>query len=470
MSKVTTTQIPPSTSRWLGAERVDAKLDSLALGATVQGLRETDLRRVLSQLTQQQQERARATRYRLHGQLAPLTQLGHGSAQWTDLLALTTQPATSAGYTADFFRDFSYELLVPVRAEALANLPFHYQLYYQRVTGLELDVLAGTLATDAWGGILFPFTATQPLQLAGRTISGLPVALPVTQVLVRLVGPSGQQRYHWPADWSESEHTPASGSQTGFIPASVAANQAAVMSSLLSVFKPASWGTLSDGAFSATLLGQLVPLWAAYDLAFTQANVERNVRFIAHHLGLAGRLDTLTTDTGTEVVGPRVRFDPTLDAELVYLSWPRYSVSKELLVPDTTYNRTYISLLGYVHYVRTGNKLGLPFRFSWGAFHALKLADFAADIQRVPRVLAQPVPSWAWLDTTTDEYVYRDLLPSGSLDGERGVDFPFLNNAHYVYERVAHYVGPDLTDFNAYRAFARVLPTAQLLATPVARN
>lgn len=467
MANHTRKSLESGTGRWLKADAADAHVGAVQLTGQVGVLRETNLRRVLSQLEAQQSERELSRRYRLHGQLAPLSQLGRGPAQWTQLLDLVTQNPTAAGYTADFFRDFSYELLRPVRAVPVSGQANTYQLYYEIIPGVQLDVLSGTMSRDAWGGVLFPYAATGVVDVTDYTIAGLPVPLPVTELLVRLVGPVGTRRYDWPLDWSGEDAAPAPGSATGFLAQAVGAQLADVGAWLTSEFKPASWSTLDNGVFTARLLGQLVPVWAAYNLAFTLPNVQHNAAFVAHVLGFTGRRYQLTTDTGPQVVGPRVRFDPGKDAELVYLSWPTYGLNQALSVSDTPVNRTYLSELGYQYAASVGGALVLSFSFRWEAFHRLKLADFSDTIERVPRQHSGGEPAWSWLDPVTDEYVYRDLLASGVSQGERGVDFPFANNAHYVYERVAHYVGPDLTSFNSFRAFAHLLPSGRLLENPL---
>ena len=457
----------PAKSRWLGAPDSDSR-QAVQLRAQVRTVRETNQQRTLSLLTQQGRERLASTRYRLHGLLAPLSLLGRGVADWTRLSDLVDPTSTGNGPTADFFRDFRYEILLPSRAAPLVDQPGIYQLYYTPVEA-TVDVLAGTLSRDAWGGTQFPFTSTGVIELGGRIIAGLPVPLPPTEAVIRLVATSGTQRLNWPAAWqaSDAELTPVAG---GFRSEEVAAADPAVRAWLVSTYKPADWTTISDAIFAITLVGQLIPICAAYDLPFTVAALQVNRVFLATQLGLANWYGTLAPlETGTaEVVGPRIRFD-LAQGEISYLSWPVYSLDHPIRVVDSTENRAQLTSLGYQHQALHG-QLIVPFQFHWSPFSTVPLRSFAPDVERVARIGAVGDPVWAGLDPLTDELVYRDLLDPGVIQLGRGVDYPHLNSAHYVYARVGHYLGPDLSGYNAFRAFYAVLPTARLLAPLVPFN
>jgi hypothetical protein len=355
---------------------------------------------------------------------------------------------------------------VPTRAEALPGLPNYYQLYYEALPQVNVEVLAGTLSRDAWGGAHYPFTLTQPLDVAGRFIAGLPVPLPVTEVAVRLLGPADTKRYAWPASWKGGEQAPAPGSATGFRQSDVLVRRPEVVAWLLEALKPRGWAGVSDGWYVEKMLGQLVPLWAAYDLAFSRANLEANTTFVLAQLELVGYTHALVAlePRGKEVVGPRVRFDPA-QGELTYESWPHYAYAQSMRVADTPANRDLVSLLGYAFHPESAGTLLLRFNFQWSAFSRLPLRELSPFIERVPRVGTDGQPAWAYLDPVSDEWVYRDLLDPGVTQLTRGVNFPFLNNAHYVYARIAHYVAPDLSFYNAFRAFSRVLPAGRFVET-----
>jgi hypothetical protein len=458
----------PAGSRWLGAPLTDPT-QPVALQGTGRLVREVALERVLSQVAQQRVERQACTRYRIHGQLAPLTVSGHGPAVWSQFEQLATQLPSAAGATADFFRDFTYALYVPDRVEPLPGLVNTYQLYYRPV-GPAVDVLAGTLARDPWGGVQFPFVVTAPVELDKLVIQGLPVPLPVTEVVVALLGPTGSQRYSWPVDWSESELSPAPATSLGFDPGAVLSAADLVGAALLTELKPADWTGLSDAAFVAVALGALVPVFSAYNIEFTALNVLRNQGFLAAHLSMNGLgrplVNELTAPDGA-LVGPRVRYDP-LVGELEYLSAPRHGILQQLIIDDTLDNRATLAALGYRHQL-TATGLLATFALSWEPLVHLPLQAFAPVVVRADPSIPG-APSWAFTDPVTAELVYRPLLLHGEQQGDRGLDFPHLNGCHYVYQRVGHYVGPELSDYNSFRAFYRVLPTGRLRTSATAFN
>ena len=59
------------------------------------------------------------------------------------------------------------------------------------------------------------------------------------------------------------------------------------------------------------------------------------------------------------------------------------------------------------------------------------------------------VPSWSYFSNTDQSFRWRDLYSYGFIDNlERGVDYPFLNNAQYPFKDTIFRVTPDNFDFN----------------------
>ncbi len=465
-SAVTSAPLVPSDQRWIGAPVADVQ-QSLSLENSFRTVRNGELQCLLNLVEQQNAERAASTRYRLHGLFAPISFLGRGTATWTSLRDLLSDEPSAAGYAADFFADFKYELLVPTRAEALSDQPNYYQLYYAQAA-TQPDILGGTLSRDAWGATQFPFVVSRPLDLRDRVITGLPVPLPVTFVSFRLRGPAASQCYHTPADWSAAALAPAGESILGFRLDSLDRVRPGLRTLLLQRLKPATWGAMTDTAFVEWALEQLLPLWASYNLQLSVENVTLNLPFLARQLGL----DRATWSLGSpeesgEVVGPIVRFDPA-DGELLEVEPQRYVYERMVGLGDTATQRAELAALAYEYEV-SGGQLLVPFRFAWNPFTTLPLRFFSSTIETVPASQVAGQPAWAWYDARTDTVSWRDVLEPGVVQQGVGQQAPYLNDAQYVFTRVAHYVGPEMSFYNSLRAFRHVLPQTRLVASPVSR-
>ncbi len=463
---VTSTPLVPSDQRWLGAPVADVQ-QSLSVASTFRTVRNGELQRVLNLVEQQNAERAASSRYRIHGLCAPISFLGRGKAAWTSLSDLLSDEPTAAGYAADFFADFTYELLVPSRVEALVAQPNYYQLYYV-AAATQPDILAGTLSRDAWGATQFPFVLSRPLDLGGRVIAGLPVPLPVTFVSFRLRGPAATQCYELPTDWSGASLVPAAGSISGFQPETLDRVRPGLRTLLLQRLKPSSWAQMTDSAFVEWVLDQLLPLWASYNLQLSVDNVTLNLAFLGRQLGLDRAAWSLTSpEHSGEVLGPIMYFDPA-EGHLTEVESQRYVYERSVRVSDTSAQRDELGRLAY-RYDVSGAELVVPFRFAWNPFYSLPLRFFSPTVETAPASQVAGAPAWAWLDTSSNTMNWRDLLDPGVVQQGVGLDAPYLNDTHYVFTRVAHYVGPEMSFYNSFRAFRHVLPQTRLVASRVPR-
>lgn len=461
MKPLTVTASPAIASdrRWLAAPVADLQ-QGLQLQHTFRSVRNGELERVLNLVTLQAQERAASARYRLHGLLTPLAFLGRGTQTWTSLTDLLRDEPSSAGYAADFFADFRYELLVPTRVEALSGHPNYYQLYYERLPA-QPDILSGTLSRDPWGGQHYPYVVSRPVDLGERVIAGLPVPLPVTFLAMRLCGPEATREFTPPAAWQPTSADPDPASARGFRTDAIDRNRPGIRSLLVQQLKPAGWEKMSDAAFAEWVLDTLIPLWAAYDLAFNVATVTLNLPFLRRSLGWEPAGATLTTlSEGDEIRGPLVYYAAE-EGVLREVKPVRYAYERAVRLPDTVANRMQLASLAYGYQV-IGSELHVPFRFSWEPLSQLSLRAFSAYQETAPADRVSGQPAWAWTDASTGQVSWRDVLEPGVIQEGEGFDVPYVHDAHYVFNRVTHYVGPDLSHYNTLRAFRRVSPQTRL--------
>ena len=65
------------------------------------------------------------------------------------------------------------------------------------------------------------------------------------------------------------------------------------------------------------------------------------------------------------------------------------------------------------------------------------------------------VPSYATQFDSNGSYIWRDILDKGYIDpiSNIGVNYPFVNNKHYIYNNITLSVQPDMSHINTYLLF-----------------
>lgn len=69
------------------------------------------------------------------------------------------------------------------------------------------------------------------------------------------------------------------------------------------------------------------------------------------------------------------------------------------------------------------------------------------------------IPEYASEFDSNGNYIWRDILENGYVDPltNNGVNFPFLNNKHYVYSNIILSIQPDMSHINTYLMFNQTI-------------
>jgi hypothetical protein len=98
-------------------------------------------------------------------------------------------------------------------------------------------------------------------------------------------------------------------------------------------------------------------------------------------------------------------------------------------------------------------------RFRYKPFYEIKVREFGQEkiIQNITAstTIDNPIPSYAVKLDDAGNYLWHDLLDFGYVDPLEniGVDFPFVNGTHYVFENVILSMEPDMSHANTALVF-----------------
>jgi len=88
-----------------------------------------------------------------------------------------------------------------------------------------------------------------------------------------------------------------------------------------------------------------------------------------------------------------------------------------------------------------------PLGYYYKPHHKMTIKVFSNYIEESDGQTIGDLPTYAFYNRTTQEYIWRDIYTYGFIDNEdRGVDYPYLNTAHYPYDNFQFRIIPEGTN------------------------
>lgn len=79
----------------------------------------------------------------------------------------------------------------------------------------------------------------------------------------------------------------------------------------------------------------------------------------------------------------------------------------------------------------------LPSGYAYRPHSEITIRVFSDDIETGKKEEVDNIPSYAWFSESEQTFLWRDIFTYGFIDGNgNGVDYPFLNGAHYPFKNV----------------------------------
>jgi hypothetical protein len=88
-----------------------------------------------------------------------------------------------------------------------------------------------------------------------------------------------------------------------------------------------------------------------------------------------------------------------------------------------------------------------PLGYYYKPHHKMTIKVFSNYVEESDGQIIEDLPNYAFYKKSTQEYIWRDIYTYGFIDNEdRGVDYPYLNTAHYPYENFQFRIIPEGTN------------------------
>jgi hypothetical protein len=94
----------------------------------------------------------------------------------------------------------------------------------------------------------------------------------------------------------------------------------------------------------------------------------------------------------------------------------------------------------YYHKIRFNQKIfntGVDYKrgYYYNPHYKLQLRSFSSYVEESDGQVIDNLPYYSYYSNLNQEFIWRDIYPYGYIDSDGiGVDNPFLNNKHYLFE------------------------------------
>lgn len=91
-----------------------------------------------------------------------------------------------------------------------------------------------------------------------------------------------------------------------------------------------------------------------------------------------------------------------------------------------------------------GTSSSNPLGYYYKVHHKMTLKIYSNYVEESDGQVIQDLPNYAYYKNSTQEYIWREPYTYGFIDNEnRGVDYPYMNNAHYPYANFQFRIIPE---------------------------
>jgi hypothetical protein len=144
----------------------------------------------------------------------------------------------------------------------------------------------------------------------------------------------------------------------------------------------------------------------------------------------------------------------TIDGD--YCEWNNYEQIERVISRynhKITFNENWFDL-------QTNADIGNQYGYYYYPHNPMTIKVYSNYIEKISNNGLLDIPTYSFYSNLSNGFIWRDIYPYGFVDSDgRGVDFPFLNGAHYPYENFVFRIIPEGSNINNPNITTIQLPT-----------
>jgi hypothetical protein len=114
--------------------------------------------------------------------------------------------------------------------------------------------------------------------------------------------------------------------------------------------------------------------------------------------------------------------------------------------------------------------INVNFKFKYNPIKTITIKKYSSYFEIGNILITDNIPSYA-IKLDEYNYIWRDLLDVGIFeDNGNGIDYPFINNSHYLFNKINLEIIPDLSNNNTYKLFKTLKSNFSIGSNKINKN
>jgi hypothetical protein len=431
----------------------------LSLTSTTGEINGYDIVKVISAAELFINERNASTQYRTHGTLNCLSPMIGRRKEANELMDLFQN---GKGLEFKKFHE-SYKIYLGY----VSSLePLGGDIYREKITLLttddDLNLLPCGYGTNVFGDNNYNFNFNTGVDVATikTIVNGIPtlghedkLELPVTEFVLYFEPTENFLTRTFNGTTSQT-NTPHPDTEFGFDPNGGEDVNFEVKDAISTYLRPSSFYSVSD--YGEKMFNRVYFVFERSNIRLSAENVALNAKFLKTFL-------LGDVETEYEIINgiPSVMSSGVIDGNIVLFDKDNYTITE---INKTAY---YLKKVVSVHkdsskiidnyglqYTKSLDNLLIDFRFKYNPIHKISVQAFSSFVENGDPNKVEGIPMYS-LKVGENDYMWRDLLTPGFIEpgSGMGVDYPFVNGVHYLFDNVVLGISPDMGHVNTFKIY-----------------
>jgi hypothetical protein len=348
----------------------------------------------------------------------------------------------------DIYNQFNYYLVYPYKYKFIDSDNNYYQLQYKKLTQLnDIDIVNCGFAKDIYSTNVYNFTFNKDINLENKftLLERYNVDIPITNLQIYVEPINNDNIYERVYKNFNTYNKDFSGLTIGFNPTT------SITLTLLNIIKPSSY-TYTE--FINFYQDKLIAFFNFYNLSLNENNFQILKEFLIEYLNTSDNryYDKVLFTKENEIINGDLYFFNEDEYTFSLVQEQYYSIKNKI-------KDDLININKYSAYTKNiiNNKVETQFEFKYRPFYNIDIKKFSNYTESIyiSGISNNIIPEYAIQNNTY--YLWRDILDVGYIEQDEnntnGVDYPFINQKHYLYNNINIKVLPDLSDRNTITLF-----------------
>jgi hypothetical protein len=352
----------------------------------------------------------------------------------------------------DIYNQFNYYIVYPSNYKLVDSDNNYFQVQYKKLSvNNDFKILDCSYSNDIYNGKIYNYIINNDINIKDKYtyLEKYEKEIPLTDLYL-YIEPKNYTSFNERVFKNYNTYNKSfSALTTGFN------NVTSITTTLLNIIKPSNF---SISEFKTFYEKKLLTFFNLFNLELNDINFQILKEFLINYIDTSDNrfFDKSLFYKENDVLNGEVYFFNEDDYSFSLVQEQYYSIKNKIqddLINENKYT-------AYTYNI-VNNKVETEFEFKYKPFYPINIRKFSNYLETIyiSGINNTIIPDYSIKNETY--YLWRDLLDIGFIEQDEndtnGVDYPFINQKHYLYNNINIQVLPDLSDRNTIILFKDLL-------------